>query len=84
MGDYQKGMAEIIAIETRALLKERFRYPIFLYQAEKVGITATGEPDQNELVPNDNQPRTLATTCVELHREFRRNPQAFFLSRAAP
>ncbi len=34
-------------------LKERFDYPIFLYEAEKVGITATGEPDANELYPND-------------------------------
>jgi len=28
---------EIITKETRALLKERFPYPIFLYEAEKVG-----------------------------------------------
>ena len=48
-------MAETIAKETRALLKERFPYPIFLYEAEKVGITATGEQDQNELVP-ERQP----------------------------
>ncbi len=38
-------------VEARALLKERFDYPVFLYEAEKVGITATGEPDQNESVP---------------------------------
>ena len=56
LADYEKQMAETIAKETRALLKERFPYPIFLYEAEKVGITATGEQDQNELVPNDNQP----------------------------
>ena len=41
--DYQKRMADTVAAETRALLKERFPYPIFLYEAERVGITATGD-----------------------------------------
>src|SRR5439155_25793283 len=45
-GEFQKRSAETIAAETRALLKERFPYPVFLYEAEKVGITATGEPDE--------------------------------------
>ncbi|MFH1171904.1 MAG: N-6 DNA methylase, partial [bacterium] len=80
--DYEKRMAETIVKETRALLKERFPYPIFLYEAEKVGITATGEQDQNELVPNDNQPPGITKTCLELYREFRRNPEQFFLSEA--
>ena len=64
-------MAETIAAETRALLKERFPYRIFLYEAEKVGITATGEPDQNELFPNDNLPAGVAKTALEHYREFR-------------
>jgi hypothetical protein len=42
--------------ESRALLKERFDYSIFMYEAEKVGITATGEMDANELYPNDKRP----------------------------
>ena len=75
-------MAETIAKETRALLKERFPYPIFLYEAEKVGITATGEQDQNELVPGNNLPPGITKTCLELYQEFRRNPKPFFLREA--
>ncbi|PKN30367.1 MAG: N-6 DNA methylase [Deltaproteobacteria bacterium HGW-Deltaproteobacteria-21] len=82
LADFRKRMAETIANETRALLKERFPYPIFLYEAEKVGITATGEQDQNELVPNDNQPPVITKTCLELYQEFRRNPKPFFLTEA--
>ena len=82
LADYEKRMAETIAAETRALLKERFPYPVFLYEAEKVGITATGEPDQNELFPNDNQPPGATKTCLELYQEFRRNPKAFFIGEA--
>ena len=81
--DYEKKMTDIISSETRALLKERFPYPIFLYEAEKVGITATGEPDQNELYPNDNMPLGIKKTCLELYQEFRRNPKAFLLTEAA-
>jgi type I restriction enzyme M protein len=43
--DYQREIEERIEKEARALLKERFPYPIFLYEAEHVGITATGETD---------------------------------------
>jgi type I restriction enzyme M protein len=82
LADYQKRIAEAIAIETRARLKERFPYPIFLYEAEKVGITATGDADQNELFPNGNQPRGLTHTCLELYREFRLQPKRFFLAEA--
>lgn len=78
--DYQKRMAEVIATETRALLKERFPYPIFLYQAEKVGITATGEADQNELVPNDRLPAGLAKSCLESFQAFRLDPSSFLLT----
>jgi len=80
LANYKKRVAETIAKETRALLKERFPYPIFLYEAEKVGITATGEQDQNELFPNDNQPQGITKTCLELYLEFRRNPEPFFLT----
>jgi type I restriction enzyme M protein len=79
LANYEKRMAETIAKETRALLKERFPYPIFLYEAEKVGITATGEQDQNELVPNYNIPPGITKTCLDLYQEFRRNPAPFFL-----
>ncbi len=79
LADYQKRMTEVIARETRALLKERFPYPIFLYDAQKVGITATGEQDQNELFPNDSQPPEIEKTCLELYQAFRRDPRPFFL-----
>jgi type I restriction enzyme M protein len=79
LADYRKRMAAVVATETRALLKERFPYPIFLYEAERVGITATGEKDQNELFPNDNQPPGDAKTCLELFGEFKRNPKSFFI-----
>jgi type I restriction enzyme M protein len=57
--------------EARQLLKERFDYPVFLYQAERVGISPTGEPDQNELYPNTNQPPEVQRTCLELFEQFR-------------
>jgi type I restriction enzyme M protein len=76
---YSKKMTEKIAVESRALLKQRFNYPVFLYEAERVGITATGEPDVNEFYPNDRQPAGGVKTCVELYREFRKNPQSFFV-----
>lgn len=74
---YQREMDAIIAGEARALLKERFAYPIFLYDAQKVGITATGEADQNELYPNPNVPPGVEKTAVELYREFRKHPNTF-------
>jgi type I restriction enzyme M protein len=80
LNDYQRKMADQIAAETRTLLKKRFPYEIFLYEAEKVGITATGDSDQNELFPNDRKPTKIEKTCVELYREFRRNPKAFLLA----
>jgi type I restriction enzyme M protein len=81
--DYLKRMEETKKTETRALLKERFAYPIFMYEAEHVGITATGETDSNELYPNDNLPAGVEQTCLELYREFRQNPQAFVLDEVA-
>jgi type I restriction enzyme M protein len=77
--DYQNRMAETIATETRTLLKERFSYAIFLYEAEKVGISATGDSDENELIPNHNQPVDVRKTCLELYREFRRDPKSFLV-----
>lgn len=65
------------AEEGRQLLKERFDYPIFMYEAEKVGISATGEDDQNELFPNDNHPPGIDKTCLEYYREFQDNPAEF-------
>jgi type I restriction enzyme M protein len=59
-------------------LKERFQYAVFLYEAEKVGVTSTGEADQSELYPNSNQPLgTEGKTCLELYRAFLKDPKAF-------
>lgn len=76
---YLKAMEAKKTAEARALLKERFDYPIFMYEAEKVGITATGEPDQNELFPNPNQPPDCEKTCLEWYFEFRQNPESLNL-----
>ena len=77
LADFQKQIAITIATEARQLLKERCSYPIFLYEAEKVGITATGDADENELFPNSRPPEGLSKTCLELYQEFRRNPKDF-------
>ena len=73
--DYLKQMEGKKAAESRQLLKERFDYPIFMYEAEKVGLSATGDEDQNELYPNANQPEGLEKTCVEWYREFLADPE---------
>lgn len=75
-------LESLISKEARALLQERFSYPIFMYEAEKVGITATGEADYNELYPNDNAPPGLEKTCLELYQQFRNNPEIFFQTAA--
>ncbi|HEY0376406.1 MAG TPA: N-6 DNA methylase [Pyrinomonadaceae bacterium] len=80
-----KTLEETIRAEARALLKERFPYPIFLYEAERVGITATGEEDLNELCryPQDKVPAGIDKTCLELNEEFRQNPESFLLKEGA-
>ena len=80
---YKHEMKDRIRMEVRALLKERFPYAVFLYEAEKVGITSTGEADQNELYPNPNQPPgTEGKTCLEVYRAFIPDPKPFLEGRA--
>jgi type I restriction enzyme M protein len=74
---YLKEMDEKKSAESRQLLKERFDYPIFMYEAAKVGITATGEEDGNELYPRPNHPEDEEKTCLEWYREFLADPEAF-------
>ncbi|MBM4134921.1 MAG: hypothetical protein FJ245_14270 [Nitrospira sp.] len=75
---FQREMEERVQIESRILLKERFPYPVFLYDADKVGISSTGEAEQNELFPNPSQPPgTEGKTCLDLYRTFRQDPKAF-------
>jgi len=82
--DFQREMEERIERESRGLLKERFPYPIFLYEAEHVGITATGDTDRvpNELVPNDFKPSDVEKTTLELYRQFKADPKPFLLAGA--
>jgi len=77
--DYQREMEERIESESRARLKERFPYPIFLYEAEHVGITATGDTDRvaNELVPNEFKPTDADQTTLELYQRFKADPKPF-------
>lgn len=82
LDSYLKEMKDKITTESRALLKERFDYPVFMYEAEKVGITATGEPDQNELFPNPNQPPDCEKTCLEIYQEYRKDPESIVLNGA--
>jgi type I restriction enzyme M protein len=77
--DYRKVMEAKITAEARALLKERFDYPVFLYEAEKVGITATGEDDENELYPNPRVPAGCEKTALDLYREVQKVPEPFFV-----
>jgi type I restriction enzyme M protein len=82
--DYKQEMDERIKRETRTLLKERFPYPIFLYEAEHVGITATGETNRvpNELVPTEFKPSDVEDTTIELYRRFKADPKPFLLAGA--
>jgi type I restriction enzyme M protein len=81
---YLSKMRETTTREERALLRDHFDYPVFLYEAEKVGITATGEPDANELYPNDSLPEgmTADQTCLELYRRFPDEAHALDILRA--
>lgn len=79
LADYNKVMETKIAEEARVLLKQRFDYPVFLYEATKVGISATGEADDNELVPNERLPADVTKSALELYREFRKDPTPFFV-----
>lgn len=79
--DYLAEMETRKVTEARQLLKKRFDYPIFMYESEKVGISATGEEDQNELYPNTNQPSNCDKTCLEWYREFLADPSSFAVER---
>lgn len=85
---YEKRMADTKDAEARQLLKERFAYPVFLYDAEHVGITATGEQDTCELYPSDTlglpAGMTAEETALEQYHRFRQNPEAFMLAEATP
>ncbi len=77
--EYEKKIEERITAESRALWKERVDYPIFMYEAEYVGISSTGEADYNELYPNDNLPPNVEKTCLEWYTEFLNDPSKFLI-----
>jgi len=81
---YEKRMADTKAAEARQLLKERFAYPVFLYDAEHVGITATGEADTCELFASDALElpagMTAEETALVQYRRFLQNPESFLLA----
>ena len=79
LSEYEQKIKERKTAEARALWKERVDYPIFMYEAEYVGISPTGEADYNELYPNDNLPPNVEKTCLQLYREFQINPESFFV-----
>ena len=81
--EYERKMAERMGLETRDLLKQLFSYPIFLYEAEKVGITATGDDDTNELGPKGTLPPEVEKSALEEYAEFRAKPNAYLLSESA-
>ena len=81
---YEKQMKERKTRESRQLLKERFNYPVFMYDSNHVGITSTGEQDTCELYCNDalGLPADInpEDTALEQYRRFGNNPEAFLLT----
>jgi type I restriction enzyme M protein len=79
--EYRRKMKEKISAESRKLLKKRFSYPVFLYDAEHVGISATGDTSAaNELYPNPRKPTNTPGTSLEAYRAFTKDPESFFVA----
>ncbi len=81
--DYCEKMEEKIDEESRQLLKQKLNYPVFFYEAEKVGITATGEEDENELYPNPKQTKEIEKTAIENYQTFLKNPKTYLIGETA-
>ncbi len=78
--NYQKGMDDTIATETRALLKERFPYPSIPIRGGRSASQPRATLTRTSFFPNDRQPGDMSKTCLEIFREFQHDPQAFFLT----
>ena len=76
---FEKRLTEQITAQGRQLVKTRFDYPVFLYEAEKMGLSATGEPDANELYPNPRLPAGITVTALEQYRAFEKDATPFFV-----
>lgn len=74
---FKKLMDAKVDEEARQQLKTSFDYPIFMYEAQKVGIKATGAEEENELFPNPAMPADLEKSCLEWYWEFKEDPEAF-------
>lgn len=74
--EYISRMEGLKMAEARQLAKSRFPYSIFMYEAEHVGISATGEEDTNELGPNKNLPEGIARSCLDWFKLYRTDPSA--------
>lgn len=72
-----KNLEKTILEEIKILIKTKMDYNIFLYDAEKVGITATGDVDKNELYPNENKPDNIEYTAIELYEQYQENSSKF-------
>lgn len=86
LAQYQRAMEERIQAEAHALLTKHFPYPIFLYEAEHVGISATGEPDTTELYEDAKLglPAGVSAdaTALALYHAFRAKPETFVRGQA--
>ena len=65
--------AEIL-VEARRGLRKKARYPIFMYEADYVGIGGT---DENELIPNAHMPSGITASALEQFQRFSADPEAF-------
>lgn len=72
-----RDIASEVELDARRRLRKKARYPIFMYEADRVGITATGAADDNELFPNPRIPAGVTKTALELYREFVQDPKTF-------
>lgn len=73
-----------IAADARRRLRSAHSYPIFMYEAEKVGITATGAADENELFPNSRLPREVEVSALEQFHKFLQDPTPFLIKGHSP
>jgi type I restriction enzyme M protein len=79
LAEFLKKMIALKAREARSLIKQKSEYPIFSYEAEKVGISATGENDLNELYPNSSMPARMPPeeSCLGRFLAFQKNPNGY-------
>ena len=72
-----KQFQAVIEIEARKTLRKLARYPVFMYEAEHVGLTATGAQDDNELFPNPRVPKGIESTALEQFQAFLEDAKPF-------